>query len=102
MAESLLPFQCNHVDVEGLWKNTNTKKIQKLKREKVETDKRKRRRKRRKKKEEEGGGGETAAEDEAFTSTTSSAAPLPFVLLPTTRLGQIGLFFFFFFYSTLL
>ena len=53
MAESLLPFQCNHVDVEGLWKNTNTKKIQKLKREKVETDKRKRRRKRRKKKKKE-------------------------------------------------
>ena len=53
MAESLLPFQCNHVVVEGLWKNTNTKKIQKLKREKVETDKRKRRRKRRKKKKEE-------------------------------------------------
>ena len=39
MADSLLPFQCNRVDVEGLWKNTNTKKIQKLKREKVETDK---------------------------------------------------------------
>ena len=92
MAESLLPFQCNHVDVEGLWKNTNTttKKRESGDGQKKEKEKKK------KEEEEEGGGGETAAEDEAFTSTTSSAAPLPFVLLPTTRLGQIGLFFFFF------
>ena len=34
MAETLLPFQCNHV--EGLWKNTNKKKNTKPKREKVE------------------------------------------------------------------
>ena len=35
MAETLLPFQCNHV--EGLWKNTNKKKKNtKPKREKVE------------------------------------------------------------------
>ena len=91
MAESLLPFQCNHVDVEGLWKNTNTKT-----KKRESGDGQKKEKEKKKKEEEEEGGGETAAEDEAFTSTTSSAAPLPFVLLPTTRLGQIGLFFFFF------
>ena len=30
-------------------------------------------------------------------STTTSAAPPPLVLLPSTKLGQIGLFFFSFF-----
>ena len=71
-------------------KNTKTKKRESGDGQKKEKEKKK-------KEEEEGGGGETAADDEAFTSTTSSVAPLPFVLLPTTRLGQIGLFFFFFF-----
>ena len=48
MAESLLPFQCNHVDVEGLWKNTNTKT---KKRESGDGQKKE---KEKKKKEEEG------------------------------------------------
>ena len=56
MVETLLPFQCNHV--EGLWKNTQKNNNTKTKREKVETNKRRRRRRRRKE-------GETAAEDAA-------------------------------------
>ena len=45
MVETLLPFQCNHV--EGLWKNTQKNNNTKTKREKVETNKRRRRRRKR-------------------------------------------------------
>ena len=57
MAETCLPFQCNHV--EGLWKH-KLKKHTKTKREWRQT---KGKRKGKKKKEEEG---ETAAEDLAW------------------------------------
>ena len=55
MVETLLPFQCNHV--EGLWKNINKKKIiQKLKERKW---------RRTKEREGEKEGGEIATKDEA-------------------------------------
>ena len=99
MAESLLPFQCNHVDVEGLWKKKNKKNNTKTKkRESGDGKKKEKEKKKKEEEEEEEEDGEIAAEDEAFTSTTSSTTPLPFVLLPTIRLGKIGLFFFFFFW----
>ena len=103
---NLSTFPMYHV--KGLWKNTNKNNNTKTKGEKVETDKRKRRRKRRKKKKEKkiawwvprvhGFFNWVTTNFPRLVSSSASAASPPFVLHPTTRLGQIGLFFFIFFF----
>ena len=76
--------------------NPNTKhKTKSNSYNKVESEQANMKKKEKKEKEE----GETTAEDEVFTSTTSSTTPPSFVLLPTTKLGQIGFFIFFLFFS---
>ena len=67
------------------------------------TSQRERERKRERKREKAGGDrgrqkDKAGGDRRSPCNTTTSATPLPLILLPTTRLDQIDLFFFFFFF----